>query len=215
MVFWRLMRYSAPEWSQVIKYIRAGDAKSAFALYRKYYPPSQNPSFPGPNEGSILRALALRPPSLSFLSDEDLREINVAAALALIGGSTQYPQYYFREGFRWNHEMTPRAALAHMFCWSSFMGRRERWRKMWGNSVAIRLSHSCDPGICPACTEAGRYLYTINTAPDLPIEGCSNLQLGCRCAWILCLPSDLDATMARYKLIPRWEKHPSEGSEQL
>ena len=204
------MRYTVEEAAQLTKFLREGDTSAVFALYQKRYPPRNLRSFPDMQESAITSMLTVRPPTLSFLPEEDLRELQVAAAHVICGGNRRRPQDFFSQGFVWRHAMLPRAALSHIFSHQNWIEVRESWKQL-PFLVVIRVSHSCDPGICEACSEAGKYLYTKETVPDFPIAGCTNLKEGCRCAWVV-YPvhrvDPVDDLIKKHGLIPKWSERP-------
>jgi len=196
------MRFSADELEVLRQYLRAGETEKAILLYRKHYPPYNNAYFPDLNAGVLDGLLIANPPSLCFLAHYDLTEIQITAAMVALAGMRHKPSNLFPEGYIWNYGMTPKAAVHHITSHLNWI-RSKSDMDVYGLKWVIRLSHSCEPVNCLACTDAGKYLYTLENFPGLPIPGCSNLKEGCRCSQSAYRPSRAEELMRRHGLIRR------------
>ena len=68
-------------------------------------------------------------------------------------------------------------AIQGNYNWNRDRNRHRRDGLKWN----WQYLKTCDPGTCPACDEAGRYLFSDDDFPGSPIPGCTNSMDGCRC----------------------------------
>lgn len=158
--------------------IESGDLAGAIRVHRFFYPPAGDSYIHETDEGDLLECLTTPLPVFSFCSEEELNELRIRMALALVEGRN------FKlapdASLPWRHRMRPEAAVHNFFASVACYRNVVQWKRS-GVVLRAKILNSGDGG-CPACQAIAEQDYELSDLPSIPFHGCENLEaVGCRC----------------------------------
>jgi hypothetical protein len=157
--------------------IESGRLDDAIHIYRCIHLPTGNRFIHETSAEDLRECLATPLPVFSFCSADELRELRVRMAMALIEGRRLVLEPDAR--LPWQHRMTPKAAVHNFFASLSAQRNVSSWRNS-GVVLRVRIINSGDGG-CSVCQKAVGD-YALADLPSIPIHNCENLNVfGCRC----------------------------------
>ena len=160
--------------------LESGDLPLAIRLHRELFPLERLGMIHETDEGDLHDYLETPLPIFYFCTKEELRELRLRMATAVLLGMRIEDALDPDPGFPWPYAMSPRAAGQNFIKSTAIYRNVSGWLKS-GLVQTVKIMNSGD-GPCAAC-KAAAHEYAIHDLPQLPIHNCENINsVGCRCS---------------------------------
>lgn len=168
-----------PELALILKRRRYAEAVS---FWRAARPLAQ---MTVPSADTLTRLMETDPPCLAFLRPRELDEIQVAAGFASLVGATGRMGRFVSAQLDWRYPMSKDAAVRNLMSACEMDGLVEQLLREDANAGArVRVQNSCE-GACITCLLAASREFPLEHCPPVPIVGCVNYAVGCRCSIVV------------------------------
>ena len=160
--------------------LESSDLHLAIQLHRELFPSQPAGMMHETDEGDLREYLEAPLPIFYFCTTEELRELRLRMATAVLVRMRIDYALSPDPSFPWPYAMSPKAAAQNFFMSTAIHRNISAWLKSGLVLTAKILNSSDDP--CAVCKAAARE-YAVRQLPQLPLHNCENINsVGCRCS---------------------------------
>lgn len=176
---WLMHEEFAPELAFLL---RRRNYAEAVAFWRAARPLAQ---LTVPSADRLSELMETDPPCLAFLRPHERDEIQIAAGFASLVGATGGFNRFVSRKLNWPHLLSKHAAVHNLL--AAFQSDQIMARILaehQGSRTRVRVQNSCE-GACITCLLASSMDFPLEHCPPVPIVGCVNNEMGCRCSLVV------------------------------